>query len=245
MSYRITLNRPPVVECDTPEEAIALAEIAMQRPCCGPSEISVSIGAAVTIPPETEPTRKLVEVPQTEVRPTVTDWKSATPKQATKAITAYLQRKGKAARVSELCRELSLTETSVRGALAGDEFLELGKGFFRLANSAPAAEPTQPTQAKRRGRPPKPRPEVESEPADAADDWEEPARPLRKPGPAKPAAPATPNLADRIASVLRREGALGVMTIALNVDETGSLVKSVLTGRPDLFKLSGDGWGLA
>lgn len=248
MSYRITLNRPPVVECDTPEEVIALAELAMQRPCCdGPSEISVSIGAAVTIPPETEPTRKLIELPQSEVRPTVTDWKTATPKQAAKAITAYLRTKGKAARVSELCRELSLAESSARAALAGDEFLELGKGFFRLADGEQPAVPTAASAApKRRGRPPKVKPEPADDSGSDADDFEEPEPPRRKAMSIKgnAPAPATPNLAERIRSVLKEFGALGTGTIALHVDQPGSLVKDVLRSRPDWFRADGSGWEL-
>lgn len=234
MSYRITLNRPPVIECDTVDEVLALAEVATR----------FAGRFAIDAEPEPEPER--IELPATTIQPRITDTKTATPKQAAKAITAYLRTKGKAARVSELCRELGLVETSVRDALAGPEFLELGKGFFRLADSEPvAASPAASALPKRRGRPPKVQAEPAPEDDSPADEWEEPTRPVRKATPPKPAAPATPNLADRIASVLRANGALGIMTVALHVGESGSLVKSVMTGRPDLFKLTGDGWQLA
>jgi hypothetical protein len=234
MSYRITLNRPPVVECDTPEEVIALSEIAMQR---------------VTSVEFTEPEPERIELPATTIQPKITaaavgGTKPATPKGTAKSIAAYLQRKGKAARVSELCRELSLDEGRVRATLAGDEFLELGKGFFRLADGEPAAD-RQPSQPKRRGRPPKVKPEAEPESeADAADEWEEPTRPVRKPAPVKAAAPATPNLAERIRAVLKTYGALGTATIALHVDQPGNLVKEVLRSRPDWFRADGSGWEL-
>lgn len=237
MSYRITLNRPPVIECDTVDEVLALAEVASrftERFAAEPELIET-------------PARKLITFPDSEIRPTVTATKTATPKQATKAITGYLQQKGKAARVSELCRELSLVEASVRAALAGDEFLELGKGFFRLADSErPAKSSVAAATGKRRGRPPKVKPEPSDDPESDADDFEEPEPPRRKAMSIKGStpAPATPNLAEKIRSVLKTYGALGTSTIALHVDQPGSLVKEVLRSRPDWFRADGSGWEL-
>lgn len=233
MSYRITLNRPPVIECDTIEEVLALAEVAMQRP------------AEFADPGP----RERIELPATTVQPRITGStetraKPPPPKQAAKSIAAYLRQKGKAARVSELCRELSLSEPTVQSVLGGPEFLGLGKGFFRLADGEqPAASPAA-APAKRRGRPPKsqqPEPEAESDPDD---DWEDPVPPARKLRPAKASPPRVPNLAERIRSVLKEFGALGTSTIALHVEQPGSLVKEVLRSRPDWFRADGSGWEL-
>lgn len=228
MSYRITLNRPPIIECDTLDEVLALADVAMQR---------------VTSVEFTDPERERIELPATEIQPRITAAgagaaKPATPKGTTKAISAYLRQKGKAARVSELCRELSIDEGRVRAALAGDEFLELGKGFFRLAEGNGA-----PPQTKRAQRPKaKTEPDADSD----ADDWEEPEPPRRKPEPAKPAQVQTDDLAERIRRVLAKEGAIGIVAIASCVDQPPSLVKDVLRSRPDMFRLHprAGGWEL-
>lgn len=245
MSYRITLNRPPVVECDTPEEVIALAEIAMQRVTAVEFTDQSDDGA----PDDNESQqaeRKRIELPATTIQPRLTDAKTATPKQAAKSITAYLRQKGKAARVSELCRELGLVEASVRDALAGPEFLELGKGFFRLADGEPPAD-REPSQPKRRGRPPKVKPEA-AEPEPDPDDFEDPEPPRRKPISIKqrPAVPQPVDLAERIRRVLAKDGALGIVAIASLVDQPPTLVKDVLRSRGDLFRLHprAGGWEL-
>lgn len=237
MSYRITLNRPPVIECDTIDEVLALAEVATRF------ADRFAVGA--------EPDRQHVELPAATVQPRITaateQPAKATPKRAAKAITDYLARKGKAARVSELCGELGLTEPTVRAVLGGPEFLELGRGFFRLADGAqPTAKPT--TAPKRRGRPPRAQAE-QDDPAsdDDADDWEDPAPPRRQPqqvkAGAKPAGEPI-GLAEKIRRVLKANGALGVGTIGLAVEQPASLVKDVLRSRPDLFRQDGSGWEL-
>jgi hypothetical protein len=226
MSYRITLNRPPVVECDTAEEVFALAALAMDRQAerlaADEGDVAHDQTPTMTVRRAPEPKRLAAEPVKKSAR------------NAAKEVRAFLEKAGVARRVSQICAELGFDEAAVRAVLDGPDYLQMGRGFYRLADAEekPAKATTKPTPAI------KPRwkePTLEDSPA--PDNWDDPAAVTQS---------SDPTLVEKIRKFLAKNGAMGVSAIALSIDEREIAVKDTMRSNPGIFRLHprAGGWEL-
>lgn len=232
MSYRITLDQPPVVECDTAEEVFALAELAMERR--GPDTY---IAADKPVDhEEPAPVLRVKRAPAKRIAATP-GRTAATPgtraphrqKGSTSVIRDYLKQAGCAKRVGQISAACDIPEDAVRATLDSPWFEKMDRGYYRLASS-----PTEPANS-----------------PDDSDDFEDPEPPKVQSKSQERRAVAQskgtpPDLAEKIRRALAKEGAIAIPTIALYVDASGLEVKETLRNRPDMFRLNprGGGWEL-
>lgn len=117
-----------------------------------------------------------------------------------------------------------------------------------VADPEPAASPPEPEPLAKPTATPKPRKSVVyDEPDDDFEEDPEPPRRTKVETFMKPMAPSDSDpLAEKIAKLLAKEGALGIATIAISIDQPTRVVKDLLRTRPDLFRLHprAGGWEL-
>ena len=227
MSYRITLNRPPIVECDTAEEVFALADYAMQRQVDLPA-IEEDEPAVVESPRPVVAVKRGPAAKHIAAAPAEKPAKRGNTKSAAKAIRDLIERAGCARRISQICEALGYDEATVRGVVNTADYVAMGRGYYRLADAEPAdAEDPE-----------------DAEIAAAVEEFEDPEPPSApKPKPKLGRPPTIPDLPDRIRKAMAGHDTLHVQTIALQLSLSPGIVRTCLLNNPSLFEISADGGG--
>lgn len=239
MSFRFQFQTPLVVECDSADDVLDLAEAAARR---SPFKAD---GQRVTAAVVAEPKQRRPRQPRITHETDVSSKPRGGLKRHIKRVADWFADAVSGARAATVARCCDVPEEVIEHVLADPCFERYGKGFYRLADNnsngvpAKAAQPVRAEPVDDVGDDDEP----ELEP-DGDDDFEDPPR--RSVKSAAKSAHAALGLVDKIKAVIRKEGPSSIMAVSSILDVGPSEVKTALRSNPDRFYLhpQAGGWRL-